>query len=55
MAVCLFTGGNYHYSGLCDFSAIKHYTTIVAYAGLRDNITAVQNKNGRVCTATTHS
>ena len=35
MAVCLVTGGNYHYSGLCDFSAITHYTTIVAYAGLR--------------------
>ena len=35
MAVCFVTGGNYHYSGLCDFSAITHYTTIVAYASLR--------------------
>ena len=26
MAVCLVTGGNYHYSGICDFSAITHYT-----------------------------
>ena len=32
MAVCLVTGENYHYSGLCDFGAITHYTTIVAYA-----------------------
>ena len=32
MAVCLVTGGKNHYSGLCDFSAITHYTTIVAYA-----------------------
>ena len=37
MAVCLVTGGNYHYSGICDFSAITHYTTIVAYAGQRVN------------------
>ena len=27
MAVCLVTGGNYHYSGICNFSAIMHYTT----------------------------
>ena len=25
MAVCLVTGGNYHYSGICDASAITHY------------------------------
>ena len=37
MAVCLVTGGNYHYSGLCDFSAITHYTIISAYASLRVN------------------
>ena len=35
MAVRLVMGGNYHYSDICDFSAITHYTTIVAYAGLR--------------------
>ena len=35
MAVCLVTSGNYHYSGICDFSAITHYTTIVAYARYR--------------------
>ena len=38
MAVCLVTGGNYHYSGICDASAITHYiyyTTIVPYAGKR--------------------
>ena len=38
MAVCLVTGGNYHYSGLCDFSAITHYTDISAYAGLMVNV-----------------
>ena len=32
MAICLIMGGNYHYSGICDFGAITHYTTIVAYA-----------------------
>ena len=37
MGVCLVTGGKSHYSGLCDFGAITHYTTTVAYAHLRVN------------------
>ena len=35
MGVCLVTGGKSHYSGLCDFGAITHYTTTAAYAHLR--------------------
>ena len=35
MGVCLVTGGKSHYSGLCDFGAIMHYTDISAYASLR--------------------
>ena len=37
MGVCLVTSGKSHYSGLCDFGAITHYTTTVAYAHLRVN------------------
>ena len=43
MAVCLVMGGNYHYSGLSNFSAITHYTTIVAYAGLRVNTSYIND------------
>ena len=42
MAVCLVTDGNYHYNGLCDFIAITHYTTIVAYVSLRVNACSLQ-------------
>ena len=35
MGVCLVTGGYCHYSGICGFSAVYEFTTIVAYAGLR--------------------
>ena len=35
MGVCLVTGGKSHYSSLCDFGAITHYTTTAAYAHLR--------------------
>ena len=39
MEVCLVTGGKNHYSGLtCDLGAIMHYTTTVAYAYLRVNV-----------------
>ena len=37
MGVCFVTGGKSHYSGLCDFGAIVHYTTTVAHAHLRVN------------------
>ena len=33
MVVCLVTGGYCHYSGICGFSAVYEFTTIVAYAG----------------------
>ena len=44
MGVCLVTCGKSHYSGLCDFGAITHYTTTAAYAHLRDYARGYQLK-----------
>ena len=41
MGVCLVTGGKSHYSGLCDFGAIMHYTTTVAYVHLRVKVSSL--------------